>query len=713
MTTTSQKFHKFLSLLQNLSSIVLNQKSETAETEFHDKNSGETRLLEQETILVESKELGQDSNSEPQGQLHEASGDRYDEKKNENESQACESTENSTKRVVTTEQSLETSENEIEKLEKVHELGSQDQLEIKDGEMSIKEDKPEKEEAWETEKHKSEITDDDNAKCHTGESGLETISSTDFLHEKMEQEFQAGSLHEAATALKDEEDEKKNTTNDEITCIEKVTDEEIIRANATNPSSEVINEETVEGYLQIDKETDVSKGENIEEQIIEGTSTACISLEAVEETPIKNFKSDKNNIDKTSSREILLESETAEIVGGIENEAKRSTDEIPDSTLQSSLVQEQDILHIENLIISEGSSADGISMTNDKENHTDQPQADTGEHGEIVKDVEYLEQIMKKNEDKENNEQLLNVISAETVATLSQSNKSTVQERVDLPQDDESETGTAKEENITNGSYIGSALQEADDEDPVIFQTNEIGIGKSNAEITGESIAAATCKNIASETGQNAECLIETIPTSLTNTTASDEFFETSTYAKDDIIIEYQEQNSDKKETQEALVDIDDIRNEIPEEESLPSRELNEKIEITESETPVNKINGLNVTHSLEKELGEFTKFETQKQVHEAIGGGDEVKNDETESQACKGTENADSQHLSAKGAENTETSEAETEKLEKVHASESKEEVENKDVQMSIEENIGKKEESCEEDIQKLETKVGKALPK
>ncbi|WCJ21081.1 hypothetical protein M5689_003265 [Euphorbia peplus] len=525
---------------KNLSSMEQNQKIETAETEFHKKFSSETHSVGQENVLVESKELGRDSNSEPQGQLHEASGDRHHENKNENDYKSCESTENTANMVVTTGQNSETSEYEIEKLENVHESRSQDQSELKDGEISIKEDKHEEEEECETEKHKSQITDDDIAKCHNG------------------------SLYEADTAMKDDEegDEKTSATNDEVTDIEKVTDEKIILAN-----------------------------------VIEGTRTACLSLKADEEAPVTNFNGDENNIDNTSNREILLESETAEPVGSIGNEAKRSNEETPDSILQSSSVQEQEILHSENESISEDSLAKEISMTNDTENHNNQPEAETGEHEEMSKGVECLDQIMQKNEDNENSERILNI----------------VQERVDLAQDDKSEADTTKEENITNGSY--SAV----DEDPVIFQKDERYIGQSNTE-------------------------------------------------------------------------------------SSQSRKLDEKVEIAEGETPFKKINELNATHLLENEPGESSNFETQDQVH-GENGGDEEENDETDSQACKGTENTNPQHLSAKEAENTKASEEETEKLGKVYASEYKEEVENKDVQMSIEEKIGNEGKSCDEDIQKLET--------
>ena len=109
----------------------------------------------------------------------------------------------------------------------------------------------------------------------------------------------------------------------------------------------------------------------------------------------------------------------------------------------------------------------------------------------------------------------------------------------------------------------------------------------------------------------------------------------------------------------------------------------------------------------MEQDLGEVSNFNAQDRVQKEKVARDEAKHDENDSQACKSTKNANSEHPFDEEAVTTEprpeTSEADTKKMKMVQGIDSEEKINTTHVEMTIEENIQKKEEVYETEMHKF----------
>ncbi|XP_021691747.2 uncharacterized protein LOC110673059 isoform X18 [Hevea brasiliensis] len=516
--------------VENLPPAEASEKIDIAEVDVSNKSIDEfnsTHSMEQETLLAEGEEQREVSGSKPQELVEEANGaGRDEENHDENNPKTCESTKNiylelpHAKRTEITGQSSETSELGIEKLEEACEYDSKEKLEVKDAHTSIEEYIQMKEEAREIETHKLATTSHDTEKCHTEEATSDKICIAPFLHETVEQNFQAASLAEAVITLKGEGEDKENRSikNEEVIGAGEVNDEQNIKDNIMQLPSEVINIETVQSSEQTEREVHISTGEDTAGQITEGNSIKDISQESVEECAVMNFQNDEKNTDKSSSTESFQESETAKTVDYIANEAKQN-DERPNSTVQCSLVKEEG-MQSENLASHEVPSEEEIvgdesSIKKDeyKEKYTGLPEVEE-RNEEILKGEEDLEKILQENEPQENIEHSLNVKSEETDEGALSKMDNIVEEKLESPRDLEREAKMATEEETTNESNIKSLSQQSVAQDPIEnFQNDDIGFEKSNTENFEESKAVGTGKSIANETNQNDESLSATVPT--------------------------------------------------------------------------------------------------------------------------------------------------------------------------------------------------------
>ncbi|XP_048229831.1 extracellular matrix-binding protein EbhA isoform X1 [Ricinus communis] len=663
--------------VEDLPPTELHAKTEIAEVENPNKNEdvlNAIHLLEKETLLVEGERLDKVSDFGPQDQIYETNEAAKDEEEHDdNDSQACESTMKpslelpSEKGTVSTEPSSETSETEIETLSKVHKLDSEENLETTEAKKSMKED------IWE-EACESEIqklsTSDNAEKCHAEEAN-ENI--------------------QAATPLKDEiEDDgkAKSIIDEEVTGIGEADDESNISDNVAHLSSEIIIQERDESPQQTEKQVDASKGED----------TEAVSEESVKEGTVKNIQDDKNEIDKSSSREIFEESETAEKVDSISDESKQS-DENPDSTPECSLVKDQESLQCINPIVEQASLAEEIdkddecSMGKDQNTENYDRLAKAEEHNEVMlKGEGDSEHILRRNVPEENIEQPPISVTTEADASR-QLDDDTVQDRAEEIENEE----------ITNESNFRSLSQVTVAQDPAMdFQNNNKSAEKSDKEIPEECEAEGTGDNIAHE-----ESPSEIIPAPLADKVGSNVSSESCD--KDDTAVENQEESFTKKEIEEKSVDIDAVREDTLQNlENFPPRELNVNIEIAEVEISKKNADELNETRPLEQELKEISDFEPQDHVHkENEAAPYEEKHDESDSKACESINNTNLDQPFAEGAvtiePSPETSEAYIAELEKVQKTNPEEKLKTIEAEMIVKEDVQKKEETCETEIHKL----------
>ncbi|KAJ6754295.1 hypothetical protein OIU79_027004 [Salix purpurea] len=330
----------------------LNEKVEDAGIELQYKDSSELHIshsLEQETMPVKGEKKPENSDFEPQEQDHEANGQSKDlEKHAEDASEAPESMQNtdlenpSGEGAITTEVNSKANEMAVEREEKVTELESEEKLAIDDAGTNFEEEMQKKEEAHDEQTYEMATSD------RIEEVTSDEVCSREFVDEKVERGVQAAGFQEAEIPLKngvEESYEISSSVNEEvidepkIKDVEEVIDEEKIKDEATQLSSELVFEEKiVESSPDKETETEMSKGDDVEEQMMEDNNAKVILRESIQEASVNDGK----NAEK-SSREIYEVSE-------VEKKAEtNNNDEIPDVSLQASLLKEQESLQTENL----------------------------------------------------------------------------------------------------------------------------------------------------------------------------------------------------------------------------------------------------------------------------------------------------------------------------------------------------------------------------
>ncbi|KAJ6775796.1 hypothetical protein OIU74_000062 [Salix koriyanagi] len=325
---------------------------------------------------VQGEKKPEDSGFEPQEQDHEANGQSKDlEKHAEDASEARESMQNtdlenpSGEGALTTEVNSKANEMAVEREEKTYEMATSDRIE--------------------------EVTSDE-------------VCSREFVDEKVERGVQAAGFQEAEIPLKngvEESYEMSSSVNEEvidepkITDAEEVIDEDEIKDEATQLSSELVFEEKiVESSPDKETETEMSKGDDVEEQMMEDNNAKVILLESIHEASVNDCKNEGKNAEK-SCREIYEVSE-------VEKKAETNiNDEIPDVSLQASLLKEQESLQTENLTTEpEEKDEDGSSIRKDEdeENNNGIKEVKECSEKETLKGEEDGEQISPKNERGEN-----------------------------------------------------------------------------------------------------------------------------------------------------------------------------------------------------------------------------------------------------------------------------------------------------------------------
>ncbi|CAK7328117.1 unnamed protein product [Dovyalis caffra] len=763
----------------------LNERIEDAELELQNKTSSELHIihsLEQETVLVKGEKQQKVSDFVPQ----EENGLSKDLVQHvEDASEASESIKNTNLRhpsaegAITTEVSSKASEMVVEKVEKVHESESEEKLEIDDAGTNLEEEMQKKEEKHDEQKQTCQmattseffktsnlltlklkqnslnitiihINEEDKHVSLSGNDGHQIIiaggmieevtsdkvCSRESVDDKVEHSVQAAGLQEAETPLRNEVEQNDGTSNiineevnDEpkITDTGEVIDEEKIKADATNLSSEVIDEKVVESCQDNEMEAEISKEEYVEEQTKEDLNTEDILPESLQEASVNNFQND-GKIAEKSSREMHEVSEAAKEV------ETNNNDESPDSTLQTSLLEEQESLKTENLTVAAGEKDEnGESNSGLKEVKECSEQ-------ETLKGEEDVEQMFPKNELQENLE--ASMTSAETdEGALNKMTQNTEEEIVEGVEDVKKEAEMGKEEeHATDETNPKSISLESIKEVPV---SNPLNDEKKAEEFKGETFDAVPItistaqehsaiadedkimdavtttapepehskeekSNYEDETEekfpQQDEAGNEKIENSLKltsreiDTAASSECSEEIASAKEDT-------KEEKPTDADAIVD-----NGLPIEKGLPPMDLNERIEDAELELQNKTSSELHVIHSLEQETV-LVQGEKQPKVSDFVPqeenglSKDLVKHVEDASEASESIKNTNLGHPSAEGAITTEASskasEMDVEKVEKVHELESEEKLETDDAGTNLEEEMKKKEETHDEQKQ------------
>ncbi|KAL3569073.1 hypothetical protein D5086_028963 [Populus alba] len=496
----------------------LNEKIEDAGLELQYKNSSEVPIchsLEQETIPVQDEKQPKVSDFEPQEQDHEENGPSKDlEKHAEDDFEACESMQNtnlenpSAEGAKTTEVNSKANEMAVEKEEKIHELESEEKLAIDDAGTNLEEEKQKKEEAHDEQTYQMATSD------RIEEVTSDEVCSREFVDKKIERSVQAAGFQEAETPLKNgvgENYEMSSIVNEEvidepkITDIGEVIDEERIKDNATHPSSELVfDEKLVESSQDNETEAEMSKGDGVEEQMMKDDNAKVILQESIQEASVNDFQNDLKDAEK-SGREM------SEVSEAEKKDETNNNDESPDSTLQASLLKEQESLQTENLTAeTEEKDEDGSSIRKDEDKDNDNGLKEFKEcsEKETLKGEEDVEQISPKNELGENLESSASMIFAETEEVAL--NKTTQETEEEM---DEGVEGVKKE--IETGKEDGEeqVIEENDAKSIPIESIKEVIVSKllddeNNAEefireISEESVAAGTNESITDATYQN------------------------------------------------------------------------------------------------------------------------------------------------------------------------------------------------------------------
>ncbi|KAB5521061.1 hypothetical protein DKX38_025380 [Salix brachista] len=496
----------------------LNEKIEDAGIELRYKNSSELHIshsLEQETMPVQGEKKPEDSDFEPQEQDHEANGQSKDlEKHAEDASEASESMQNtdlenpSGEGAITAEVNSKANEMTVEREEKANELESEEKLAIDDAGTNFVEEMQKKEEAHDEQTYEMAASD------RIEEVNSDEVCSREFVDEKVERGVQAAGFQEAEIPLKngvEESYEMSSSVNEEvieepkITAAEEVIDEEKIKDEATQLSSELVfKEKIVESSPDKETETEMSKGDDVEEQMMEDNNAKIILRESIQEASVNDCKNEGKNAEK-SSREIY------EVSNAEKKAETNNNDEIPDSTLQASLLKEQESLQTENLTAeAEEKDEDGSSIRKDEdeENNNGLKEVKECSEKETLKGEEDVEQISPKNEPGENLERSASMVSAGTEDVALNKTTQKTEEEID-----EGVEGIKKGAEIGKEDGEEQAIDENDDESIQVESIKEVPVSmvpndENNAEefegeIFEESVTAGTNVSITDATCQN------------------------------------------------------------------------------------------------------------------------------------------------------------------------------------------------------------------
>ncbi|KAJ6423948.1 hypothetical protein OIU84_024843 [Salix udensis] len=496
----------------------LNEKIGDAGLELQYKDSSELQIshsLEQETMPVQGEKKPEDSDFEPQEQDHEANGQSKDlEKHAEDASEARESMQNtdlenpSGEGAVTAEVNSIADEMAVEREEKVNELESEEKLAIDDAGTNFEEEMQKKEEAHDEQTYEMATSD------RIEEVSSDEVCSREFVDEKVERGVQAAGFQEAEIPLKngvEESYEISSSVNEEvidepkIKDVEEVIDEEKIKDKATQLSSELVFEEKiVESSPDKETETEMSKGDDVEEQMMEDNNAKVILRESIQEASVNDGK----NAEK-SSREVSMKIYE---VSEVEKQAEtNNNDEIPDISLQASLLKEQESLQTENLTAeAEEKDEDGSSIRKDEdeENNNGLKEVKECSEKETLKGEEDGEQISPKNEPGENLERSASMVSSGTGDVALNETTQKTEEEID-----EGVEGIKKETEIGKEDGEEQAIDENVDESIQVESIKEVPVSmvpndENNAEefegeIFEESVTAGTNVSITDATYQN------------------------------------------------------------------------------------------------------------------------------------------------------------------------------------------------------------------
>ncbi|KAI5604723.1 hypothetical protein BDE02_01G307300 [Populus trichocarpa] len=507
-----------LPIEKSLLPTVFNEKIEDAGLELQYKNSSELHIshsLEQETIPVQDEKQPKLSDFEPQEQDHEENGPSKDlEKHAEDASEACESMQNinlenpSAEGAITTEVNSKANEMAVEKEEKIHELESEEKLAIDDAGTNLEEEMQKKEKAHDEQAYQMATSD------RIEEVTSDEVCSREFVDKKVERSVQAAGFQEAETPSKNgvgENYEMSSIVNEEvidepkITDIGEVIDEEKIKYDATHLSSELVfDEKLVESSQDNETEAEMSKGDGVEEQMMKDDNAKVILQESIQEASVNDFQNDLKNAEK-SSREM------SEVSEAEEKDETNNNDESPDSTLQTSLLKEQESLQTEYLTAeAEEKDEDGSSIRKDEDEDNDDGLKEVKECSEkgTLKGEEDVEQISPMNEPGENPESSASMISAETEEVAL--NKTTQKTEEEM---DEGVEGVKKEGETGKEDGEEQVIDENDAKSIPVESVKDVPVSKllndeNNAEefkreIYEESVAAGTNESITDATYQN------------------------------------------------------------------------------------------------------------------------------------------------------------------------------------------------------------------
>ncbi|XP_052312051.1 uncharacterized protein LOC7487873 isoform X24 [Populus trichocarpa] len=507
-----------LPIEKSLLPTVFNEKIEDAGLELQYKNSSELHIshsLEQETIPVQDEKQPKLSDFEPQEQDHEENGPSKDlEKHAEDASEACESMQNinlenpSAEGAITTEVNSKANEMAVEKEEKIHELESEEKLAIDDAGTNLEEEMQKKEKAHDEQAYQMATSD------RIEEVTSDEVCSREFVDKKVERSVQAAGFQEAETPSKNgvgENYEMSSIVNEEvidepkITDIGEVIDEEKIKYDATHLSSELVfDEKLVESSQDNETEAEMSKGDGVEEQMMKDDNAKVILQESIQEASVNDFQNDLKNAEK-SSREM------SEVSEAEEKDETNNNDESPDSTLQTSLLKEQESLQTEYLTAeAEEKDEDGSSIRKDEDEDNDDGLKEVKECSEkgTLKGEEDVEQISPMNEPGENPESSASMISAETEEVAL--NKTTQKTEEEM---DEGVEGVKKEGETGKEDGEKQVIDENDAKSIPVESVKDVPVSKllndeNNAEefkreIYEESVAAGTNESITDATYQN------------------------------------------------------------------------------------------------------------------------------------------------------------------------------------------------------------------
>ncbi|KAJ6298631.1 hypothetical protein OIU76_019730 [Salix suchowensis] len=340
------------------------------------------------------------------------------------------------------------------------------------------------------------------------------VCSREFVDEKVERGVQAPGFQEAEIPLKngvEESYEISSSVNEEvidepkIKDVEEVIDEEKIKDEATQLSSELVFEEKiVESSPDKETETEMSKGDDVEEQMMEDNNAKVILRESIQEASVNDCKNEGKNAEK-SCREIYEVSE-------VEKKAETNiNDEIPDVSLQASLLKEQESLQTENLTAEpEEKDEDGSSIRKDEdeENNNGLKEVKECSEKETLKGEEDGEQILPKNESGENLERSASMVSSGTGDVALNETTQKTEEEID-----EGVEGIKKEAEIGKEDGEEQAIDENDDESIQVESIKEVPVSmvpndENNAEefegeIFEESVTAGTNVSFTDATHQN------------------------------------------------------------------------------------------------------------------------------------------------------------------------------------------------------------------